>query len=116
MKKTGLVFVLTCVILATSGCGFFHKQRRVSYIQKHPELSDLQREQIVKGQLWVGMKPEEVKASLGNPTNVNKDLLGKSETWSYTYRGQYVTRTRYVFGRCYRLEFHQGRLANWRED
>lgn len=107
--------LLLCVFFCVS-CETLSRSRRLTYIKKHPELSSEQKDLLLKGKLWVGMVPEEVRASLGGPAYVQKDILGEKEVWSYKYRDQFTTHRRYIFDRVIRLEFIEGRLANWRED
>lgn len=119
MKK-GLLFLI-CVHLCflsvlICGCESIGKNRRFSYVMSHPDLSVEQKDLILNGKLWVGMLPDEVRASLGNPNIVQKDILGEKEVWSYIYKDQFTTHKGYAFDRVLRLEFLEGRLANWRED
>lgn len=107
--------LLICVICGT-GCETFAKSRRIAYVKKHPDLSSEQKDLLLRGKLWVGMTPEEVCASLGSPSQVQKDILGEKEVWSYIYRDQFTTHRKYIYDRIIRLEFLEGRLANWRED
>lgn len=116
IRVLGLCFLLSCFIFTTSGCQYFARARRTSYAREHPELSSAQKDLLLKGRLWSGMSPEEVRASLGNPRSVSKDILGKAEVWTYIYRDQYTPHRKYLFERALRLEFREGRLANWRED
>lgn len=114
--------LLICVIcgliclISGPGCESFAKSRRISYIKGHPELSSEQKDLLLKGKLWVGMTPSEVRVSLGGPTFIQKDILKEKEVWSYMYKDQFTTHRKYTFDRVIRLEFLEGRLANWRED
>lgn len=114
MKR--LLSILALCIIFFIGCESIAKQRRINYISKHPELSMEQRDLLLSGRPWVGMTKEEVNASLGNPSIVQKDILGEKEVWSYIYKDQFTTHKRYAFDRVLRLEFLEGRLCNWRED
>lgn len=111
-----LIFVNLWFVICGSGCESIAKNRRLDYVRNHPELSIEQKKLLLKGKLWVGMVPEEVRVSLGNPNLVQKDILGEKEVWSYIYKDQFTTRRKYAFDRVLRLEFLSGRLANWRED
>lgn len=111
-----ICLLLLCFILITAGCEHLSMQRRAAYVTKHPELPDTQKDLLLKGKLWVGMKPEEVRACLGSPASIRKDILGSQETWIYIYRDQYLTRRDFKFERALSVEFREGRLADWRED
>lgn len=116
MKIIKLVKVILLLCLFVCGCEGFAKQRRVSYIRKHPELSPAQKELLQRGKLWVGMKPKEVRCVLGSPFSTSKDKLGKLEAWTYVYRNQYTPHRKFMFERTLRLEFREGLLNYWRED
>lgn len=107
--------LLLCAFLST-GCETLDKSRRMSYVRKHTELSFEQRDLLLKGRLWVGMTKDEVRASLGSPYQTQKDILGEKEVWSYLYKDQFTTHRKYAFDRVLRLEFLEGRLADWRDD
>lgn len=115
MKKAYLFFLLI-IITYTAGCGYLSKSRRMIYIKNHPELSMEQKNLLIKGKLWVGMTPKEARVSLGGPYIIQKDILGEKEIWSYMYKDISTTHTDYKFNRALKLEFIEGRLANWRED
>lgn len=113
MIRISLICALICLVC---GCESTSKNRRIAYILKHPELTQEQKDLLLLGRLWVGMRPREVKVSLGNPDIVQRDILGHKEVWSYIYKDQFTTHRKYAFDRVLRLEFIEGRLANWRED
>lgn len=115
MKYLYLIICVICVICG-SGCETVLQNSRIDYINKHPELTSEQKDLLLKGELWVGMTPQDTKASIGNPAYTQRDKLGEKEVWSYVYRDQYTTHRNYKFDRVLRLEFLDGRLANWRED
>lgn len=113
--RRSLSILALCIIFCI-GCESIAKQRRISYVSKNPELSMEQRDLLLRGRLWVGMTKEEASASLGDPSIVQKDILGEKEVWSYIYKDQFTTHKKYAFDRVLRLEFLEGHLANWRED
>ena len=109
-----LVVLIAFAVLAT-GCQSLDKKRRAKYVLANPELTPVHQDFILRGKLWVGMTPDEVKASRGKPTVVNSDPLGKYEIWSYIFSGPLATRKKVHFERCLKLEFYEGRLGNWYE-
>jgi len=110
------LFLLGCLAVLITGCETMDKQRREKYINMHPEMSVEQKNLIAKGKLWVGMDVDEVRASLGDPYLTQKEILQEKEVWSYMQQGVITTHRDYKFDRVLRLEFFEGRLANWRED
>lgn len=116
MRKLLICVNLCFLICVICGCESLAKSRRMSYVNKHPELSSEQKDLLFRGRLWVGMTQEEVRTSLSSPYNIQKDILGEKEVWSYMYKDQFTTHRKYRFDRVLRLEFREGRLANWRED
>lgn len=115
MRRLLLLSVVISTIVCT-GCDTTSKYRRENYISTHPEMSVEQKNLMSKGKLWVGMTPEEVCASLGNPYLKQEEILKEKEVWSYMYKTVLTTHRDYQFDKVLRLEFIEGRLADWRED
>ena len=115
MKRFYIIILLVFVI-GSAGCQHYAGNRRLEYIGAHPELTVEQKTLILNGRLWTGMVPGEVQASLGKPDIIQDDILGKQVIWAYKYRVQYTTHHRCTLDRILRLEFIEGRLANWRDD
>ena len=78
-------------------------QRRQSYIDSHPDLSDQMRDDILAGIIRLGMTKEQAEASWGKPYDINKSVyaFGVNEQWVY---GEY--------GSSY-LYFEDGILTSW---
>lgn len=108
--------VIVILIIFSAGCETYSQSRRLKYVTAHQELSPEQKDLVLKGKLWVGMSKDEVRAVLGDPTDVQKEMLNESEVWSYMYKGQLTTHRPFEFDRVLRLQFAQDRLANWRDD
>lgn len=114
--KYKFLFILGCFVIMCAGCESAANSRRTNYIQTHPDMVAEQKSLLLEGKLWVGMSKEEVSASLGNPYLVQKEMLKEKEIWSYMYKAVLTTHRDYQFDKVLRLEFFEGRLANWRED
>lgn len=115
MKRIIFILFIIC-LFASSGCESLNRNRRLKYIDEHPELTQDQQALMLNGRLWVGMTEDEVEASLGEPYIKQEDLLGKETVWSYMWHSQLTTHHKYKFERVLRLQFLEGLLANWRED
>jgi hypothetical protein len=115
MKHRNL-FLLGLLVIVSTGCETMDKQRREKYINMHPDMSVEQKSLMYKGRLWVGMSMDEVRASLGEPSRTQKEILNEKEVWSYAEQEVLTTHRDYNFDTVLRLEFFEGRLANWRED
>lgn len=108
--------IIAILIVFSAGCETYSQSRRLRYVTAHQELSSEQKDLMLKGKLWVGMNKDEARAVLGDPTDVQKDMLGENETWSYMYKGQFTTHREFEFDKVFRLQFIEGRLSDWRED
>lgn len=80
-------------------------QKRMEYVNAHPELGIQTREEILNGRLRLGMKPEQVIASWGKPTRKNRSVnpARDRELWIYESGG-----IRYVL-------FDDGVVSGWHE-
>ena len=119
MKKSKIIVlaILSSLYLVTLiGCLGIAKHRRIKYLDNHPQLSDDQKSLILQGRLWVGMTEEEVRASLGDPNSIDRDLLRETTDWTYIYRTEYTPNRPFKFEKRLRLEFYESRLADWRKD
>ncbi|MFQ5861608.1 MAG: hypothetical protein ACE5IC_00625 [Candidatus Brocadiales bacterium] len=99
-----LVFLIGC-----PSCGAVKDTyRRSSYIGENPELTTLQRDDIRKGRLQVGMTREMVRASLGEPTETSaKTALGGTvkERWFYDKEDETLT-----------VELQDGKVVGWTQE
>jgi hypothetical protein len=59
--------------------------RRQCYISANPELDSAIKEKIERGQLMLGMSPEQARASWGIPSHINRTAggFGVHEQWVY---------------------------------
>jgi len=78
-----------------------YAMRREWYCRTHTDLSPQTAKAIICGELLIGMTPEQVRASWGQPTKVNQTMTseGLREQWVYAS-------TRYAY-------FREGVLAAW---
>jgi len=113
VKRICVVCLLVIVCVSLAGCGVSAQKRRLGYITAHPELTEAQRDLLLRGKLWTGMTPAEARASLGKPTRVSRDMLGQRMTWIYSYKDQQAYNVPARFDRLLRLEFYEDRLGNW---
>ena len=114
--KQFYILLLLIFITINAGCEHCAGNRRIKYVSAHPELTVDQETLILNGRLWTGMVPAEVRASLGDPDTIQNGILDKQVIWAYKYRTQYTTHQRCFLDRVLRLDFIEGRLANWRDD
>jgi len=82
-----------------------HPQIRQKYVEAHPKLRSEFAKAILDGEVCVGMTPEDVKASWGNPRTINSSggEYGSAEQWCYhdsKHDGTY-------------LYFRNGALTSW---
>lgn len=78
-----------------------NKQRRETYVNAHPELSEENRNNILTGMIQIGMTADQVEASCGKPSSgVNSTV---------TSRGR---REQWVYDNCY-LYFENGVLTSY---
>lgn len=84
-------------------------RRRLAYLDEHPELDERTLTAIMQGKFFLGMTAEEVQASIGAPSHVNKTVFawGISEQWEY---GDLLGG-----GRVWLLYFDDGVLTSWQE-
>ncbi len=74
------------------------QMRRNTYIDNHPQLSEFLKKQIFHGAVCIGMTPEQVVASWGNPNSINRTTgaWGVHEQWVYgTY--MYGGKVKYLY-------------------
>jgi hypothetical protein len=65
------LFVFVAGVLVLSGCAADQAAtRRTTYVDEHPDLSEVMAEAILNGQIMVGMSEEMVKNSWGSPARV----------------------------------------------
>jgi len=79
MKK--LLFILSIFLL--SGCATtINKQE---YINKHPQLTEEMKQNILSSKISVGMTKEQVETSWGKPRSISTTIspLGNVELWWY---------------------------------
>ena len=108
MKRLSCVLLLMLVV-SSSGCGAMivdainkwddslhgHTSRRQQYVKSHPELPAKMKENILAGQIVIGMTKQEVFASWGQPVDRNR-IVGAGgvivESWRYggAYAGCYL--------------------------
>lgn len=62
-----------------------HMKRRMAYVESHPNIESAMKQHIMNGDIALGMTKDEVIASWGEPSQVNRTLLGNviSEQWIY---------------------------------
>jgi len=79
MKKT--LFILG--ILLISGCAT--SINRQEYINKHPQLTENIKQNILTSKICIGMNKEQVKISWGEPSHITTttSTLGTTELWFY---------------------------------
>lgn len=93
--------LLLLVLLSQTGCSYWiHNMvygrgraspaTRTTYIEKHPDLTEREREDIRTGYVWIGATAEQVRATLGKPRRISRDVgsWGVHEQW--VFRGLYV--------------------------
>jgi len=65
------LLVLVAGVLVLSGCASNQAEtRRTTFVDEHPDLSEVMAEAILNGQIMVGMSEEMVKSSWGSPARV----------------------------------------------
>ena len=93
------------------------RNRRQSYVDSHPELTEQQRADILSGAIRIGMSQEAAIASWGEPDHRSKTVMqyGVHEQWMYTtIHAVYATYTTdlpwaYVY-------FENGKLTSWQTE
>lgn len=72
-------------------CGGTTIQTRQDYVNYHSDISKEIKECIIKQQVAIGMTREQVKASWGNPSQINTDVsyFGSDEQWVYFHNYVY---------------------------
>jgi hypothetical protein len=77
------------------------EQRRKSYTEEHPELSERIRRAILEGKLVLGMSAEEARAAWGAPSRVNKTV------------NAYTVSEQWVYGDDDYVYFENGKINSW---
>lgn len=72
------------MFLSFFGCATTQISSR-EYVSQHPELSDSLKNTILNNKVHIGMTKEQVRASWGEPDEINKTILKDSthEQWCY---------------------------------
>lgn len=107
MKQAVVILSLLALLVAGAACAT-NQSRRQGYVKSRPELSAQTRQDILSGHIRVGMSEDQVRASLGSPTEVRARVLkkGLKVTWVYGKKGKYSKRA-YVY-------FLEGEVTGWR--
>jgi hypothetical protein len=72
-RRVGIGGAALWLVLAwTAGCGTPNVERRLAYVNQHPQLSPGTRAAIAEGRVQVGLTMEEVRAMVGEPLYVTK--------------------------------------------
>ena len=80
------VVVLFAGILVIAGCGSVNRtlMTRTLFVDDHPELSEMQADAILNGQIMVGMNNEMVTAAWGKPSRIQTvEANDASKQWIY---------------------------------
>jgi len=108
MKRTICLIAISLI----AGCISYQEQihqRRQQYVIANPRLPDQIANCILAGKIVIGMTKQQVRASSGNPTRINRSVSswGVHEQWVYKYEtwDDYPT---YSY-----LYFKNGMLTSW---
>jgi hypothetical protein len=84
-KKALLVVIIVSLVLGACATPTTLTQSREDYVKAHPNLNPKVKEAILQGEAVVGMTPDEVRASCGQPNIVNTGVqAGKyCDFWGY---------------------------------
>lgn len=94
MKK----YFLLIIIMLLVGCSTLPK--RQEYIANHPELSEKLKSNILKAEISIGMTPEQVLASWGEPSTKGSSI------------NQYYTSEHWVYYDTYIVYFQDGKVIS----
>lgn len=83
-------------------------EKRKIYVNQHPEISQRFKDLIIEGKFTLGMTTEMVKASWGNPKEINRTVytFGIHEQWIYGS---------YKYDNVIYLYFEDGILTSWQD-
>lgn len=95
MNRSGSIILFAMLVI--SGCGVMQDAQRQEYIENTKTLSPTIRTAISNRQVSKGMTKNDVRASWGNPSEVQNSSWG--DTWIYkNYRGRTLgTRFSFVY-------------------
>jgi len=98
---------LLILVMVMSGCatigeitGWNPMPRRTAYVDAHPKLTSKKKNLILEGRICRGMTKDEVRASWGEPSDINRSA------------GSWGVHEQWVYGRQY-LYFEDGKLTSW---
>ncbi len=80
-----LTFLFAVACLLPSGCETGPQARRTTYVKKNPTLSRQTRQAILNGKIELGMSEQDVMASWGKPSRIEKKRndFGGYTCWVY---------------------------------
>jgi len=114
MIKRLIAFAL--LLSFAAGCTFANDSRRKLYVKQTNDLTPEVETAVLEGSLLVGMRPNDVSASWGDPANVERnyenDLSLTRWEWgkrSVTAAGVSVTPDRWAL-------FKDGKLSKWEDN
>jgi hypothetical protein len=83
---------------------------RIIYLKLNPDLEPKVRSAIEDCKIYIGMRKEDVRASWGGPTRVNRTVerYGIHEQWVYCKYGDCLSGAIYVY-------FDDGILTSWQD-
>ncbi len=92
------------------------RQRRSKFISENPDMPKVYKKAIENGNFFIGMNEDQVKASLGEPSEIQKVGGHRSplEKWVYQFKELLVDSERISpAARMVYLNFRYGYLASW---
>lgn len=108
MKRAILLHVaLFPFLLLTAGCFAYGPAHRVAYADSHPELSSMDREAILAGQIYMGCSRDLLIASWGQPRQVHRTVT------EYGVHEQFVYGTYSRYGSPVFVYVKDGVVTSW---
>jgi len=93
VSRTVVFFALLFLLMAGANAGSdtcdaldpIEKCRRAAYVEKHPEITEQTKQDILSGSIRLGMTTKEVNASWGLPRKIKRSVYtwGIHEQWIY---------------------------------
>jgi hypothetical protein len=103
-----IIGVIVALLLVTGCASMAPQARREEYVKTH-NVDTVTEQRIMEGKIAVGMTDDEVRASWGEPRDINRTVTeyGVREQWVY---GSYT----YISDNTY-LYFEDGVLTGWQD-